>query len=100
MSTRKPTALWIKMTCDGVTNWVNTGPGAVRRIRDSHCGCEIVFTTRDVLRVDQPIEAVMEALGYKSPPPPKLETHEAPALEDHSGGNEFVAESGLSPKQP
>lgn len=88
MSTRKPTTLWIKLTCDGIVNWVNTG--AIRRIRNSYKGCELVFTTRDVLHVDQSIELVLESLGYKMSPPPKLETYEVPALEDQARVSEFV----------
>jgi hypothetical protein len=59
----------------------------------------VVFTSQDIVRVDQLLEAVMEALGYKMPPPPKLETHETPALEDQSG-SEFTAPAGPKPQEP
>lgn len=99
MSTRKPTALWIKVTIAGAVQWINSAH--VRRIERGYGGqCQIVFTSKDIVKVDQPLEAVMEALGYKMPPPPKLETHETPALEDHSDTPEFIAESGLSRKEP
>lgn len=75
--------MWIKVTVNGVAEWVNSTH--VRRIQYGRSGqCQIVYTTKDIVTVDQPLEAVLEALGYKQPPPPKLETHETPALEDQT----------------
>lgn len=78
-------ALWIKLSVDGRTQWVNTAQ--VRRIESGAGCCRIVYTSRDIVRVDQSITEVMAALGYKEPPPPPIESHavsmeeEAPKFE-------------------
>jgi hypothetical protein len=60
--------MWIKLSKDGVTTWVNTSQ--VRVITEQHKRCAIVFTSGHVMEVDQTIEEVMTALGYKMVRPP------------------------------
>lgn len=78
--------MWIRLTRSGGPLWVNTVH--VRRFESVDGTCRIVYTSQDAVRVDQSLDEVMEALGYKPSPKPPLEVHLPAELEDHPA--EFV----------
>lgn len=85
--------MWVKLNTASGAVWINSSQ--VRRIQAGRYGCEVVFTTQDEITVNQSLDQVMSALGYKAPPPPPLETYETAAAEDQSR-SEFAESASIS----
>lgn len=81
MSSKKQQMLttWVKLSVRGSPRWINTIH--VRRFEAALDRCRVVFTSQDLVTVDQTLDEVMEAFGYKTPSKPPLEIAHQPAAQ-------------------